>query len=489
MGKGLEGWSVRHLLMVSVALNVWLVLKLTYYEKDINFGTKQIFHGFCTEEKPLKDVPFSSSSSSMVAAEPTEEKIINLLNPSRYSNYDELDADEDRVINLDHGDPTMYEKYWQKEGDKTTVVISGWQSMSYFSDVRNLCWFLEPTFGKEVIRLHNIVGNAITEGRHIVVGTGSTQLFQAALYALSSGQSAQPISVVSATPYYSFYRQVIEYLKSGLYKWVGDTANFSEDGPYIELITSPNNPDGFTRQSVVNGSGGMLIHDFAYYWPQYTPITSPADHDIMLFTVSKTTGHAGMRIGSIHFGSRLLPVVLFELVPGLDLDKWIVQVSWALVKDDEVAKKMTKFIELSSIGVSKDSQLRAAKILQAVSNSCDNTGDFRNRENFFENSHHLIEDRWKQLKAAVNQSRMFSTPEFPPAFCKYTNRTFKTQPAFAWLKCEREVEDCESLLRKHKLLTRGGMHFGMSPQYVRISMLDRESNFNLFIKRLSTIHS
>lgn len=94
-----------------------------------------------------------------------------------------------------------------------------------------------------------------------------------------------------------FYRQVVEYMKSGLYKWVGDASTFDKDEPYIELITSPNNPDGLMRQPVVNRSGGMLIHDFAYYWPQYTPITSAADHDIMLFTVSKTTGHAGMRIG------------------------------------------------------------------------------------------------------------------------------------------------------------------------------------------------
>lgn len=75
--------------------------------------------------------------------------------------------------------------------------------MSYFSDVRNLCWFLEPEFAKEVTRLHNVVGNAITQNRHIVVGTGSTQLFQAALYALSSSGGIEPISVVSATPYYS----------------------------------------------------------------------------------------------------------------------------------------------------------------------------------------------------------------------------------------------------------------------------------------------
>ncbi|KMT10657.1 hypothetical protein BVRB_5g117730 [Beta vulgaris subsp. vulgaris] len=461
MGKGLEVWSVKHLLMVSVALNVWLVLKLMSYERESNFTTEQIFHGFCAEEKLHKQLsPSSSSSTSMAAA--VAEKAINFLNPSTSSHTiinddvnDDDDVDDDgRVINLDHGDPTMYERYWEQAGDKTTVTISGWQSMSYFSDVRNLCWFLEPEFAKEVTRLHNVVGNAITQNRHIVVGTGSTQLFQAALYALSSSGGIEPISVVSATPYYSFYRQVVEYMKSGLYKWAGDASNFDKDEPYIELITSPNNPDGFMRQPVVNRSGGMLIHDFAYYWPQYTPITSPADHEIMLFTVSKSTGHAGMRIG------------------------------WALVKDEEVAKKMTKFIELSSIGVSKDSQLRAAKILQAVSDSCEHGGESRS---FFEVSYQNIAGRWKKLREAVKESGILSTPEFPSAFCQYKNQTFSTQPAFAWLKCEEEVEDCENFLRSHKILTRSGKHFGMSPKYVRISMLDRDSNYGLFIKRLSAM--
>lgn len=58
--------------------------------------------------------------------------------------------------------------------------------------------------------------------------------------------------------------------------------------------------------------------------------------------------------------------------------------------------------------------------------------------------------------------------------------------AFAWLKCE-EIDDCESFLRANKILTRSGKHFGGSPQYVRISMLDREEIFNLFVERLSTI--
>lgn len=62
---------------------------------------------------------------------------------------------------------------------------------------------MEPEFAKQIVRLHNVVGNAVTEGRHIVVGTGSSQLYLAALYALSPQDSLNPINVVSAAPYYS----------------------------------------------------------------------------------------------------------------------------------------------------------------------------------------------------------------------------------------------------------------------------------------------
>lgn len=56
-----------------------------------------------------------------------------------------------------------------------------------------------------------------------------------------------------------------------------------------------------------------------------------------------------------------------------------------------------------------------------------------------------------------------------------------------WLKCEGETEDCESFLRGHKILTRSGRHFGVSPKYVRISMLDTDENFMQFLDRLSAI--
>ncbi|KAL6583768.1 Tryptophan aminotransferase-related protein 2 [Orobanche minor] len=304
------------------------------------------------------------------------------------------------VIDLDHGDPTMYERYWQQMDDRTTVVIPGWKFISYFSDKKNLCWFLEPEFADAIIRLHKLVGNAVTDDRYIVVGTGSTQLFQAVLYAVTRPDAPEPISVVSAAPFYSSYPLITDFLKSGLYKWGGNAHKFKKDNkPYIELVNSPNNPDGSSRQAVVDQDQGILIHDLAYYWPQYTPISSPpADHDIMLFTVSKSTGHA----------------------------------DWALVKDQEIAKRMTEFIVLSTIGVSKESQFRAAKILQVLSDSHENKGrSEESEEAFFDHSYNLMAKRWKQLRDAVKTSKLFSLPEFPQGKCAFSGRTFASQPALS----------------------------------------------------------
>ncbi|KAM0823234.1 hypothetical protein ACQ4PT_071008 [Festuca glaucescens] len=168
----------------------------------------------------------------------------------------------DAVINLELGDPTMYEAFWREAGERAEVVIPGWWGMSYTSDARSLCWFLEPEFEREVRRLHRLVD----DGYHLVVGTGATQLFQAAMYALSPAGADRPVGVVSPAPYYSSYPPQTDLLLSGYYRWAGDAnaLNGGNDG-HIELVCSPNNPDGAIREAVLIGKA---IHDLVYYWPQ-----------------------------------------------------------------------------------------------------------------------------------------------------------------------------------------------------------------------------
>lgn len=240
--------------MLSLALNVSLILRVLY-EKESG-----VISGLSLDNR--REALRTDSMPSEAHA--TQREHLSMRSSSSSSSTVDSNG-RDRVINLDHGDPTMYERYWQQTGDKSTILIPGWQSMSYFSDAGSLCWFLEPEFAKEIFRLHKVVGNAVTEDRYIVVGTGSTQLYQAVLYALSPLDAAEPLSVVSAAPYYSSYPLITDCLKSGLYKWAGDAQSFNKEGPYIELVTSPNNPDGYVRQSVVNKSGGILVHDLAYY--------------------------------------------------------------------------------------------------------------------------------------------------------------------------------------------------------------------------------
>ncbi|CAH9077826.1 unnamed protein product [Cuscuta epithymum] len=110
----------------------------------------------------------------------------------------------DALVNLDHGDPTMFVPYWEKMSEGSTINFPGSQSLSYFSETKSVCWFLEPKLEEEIRRLHRTVGNAaVGEEDCIVVGSGSSQLIQAALYALSAPDSDQTLSVVCACPYYS----------------------------------------------------------------------------------------------------------------------------------------------------------------------------------------------------------------------------------------------------------------------------------------------
>ncbi|KAJ4761235.1 Tryptophan aminotransferase-related protein 2 [Rhynchospora pubera] len=369
-----------------------------------------------------------------------------------------FEIDPDLVITLTHGDPIMFEPFWKEEGQNATVTISGWEKMSYYAcDPDDICWFLEPDFANEVLRLHRIVNNAATNGCHIIPGAGSTQLIHATLHALASIEARRhPVNVVSAAPYYSMYSD-INSLKSALYHWAGDAATFKGDDNFIEIVCSPNNPDGMIRHAVLSNNAGRRVHDMAYYWPHYTPMRGPADHDIMLFTMSKATGHAGTRIG------------------------------WALVKDTDVAREMVNYITLNTNGVSRDSQVRAARILKVISDGY----EFPNSNGagqFFHIGRHLLADRWRRLRQAMEVLAKFSLPRFSTEFCEFFKEHAQTYPGFAWLRSEDEsINDCGDFFKGINVQIRNGRLFGAGPNYVRISLMGSDAYFDGFIKRITSV--
>lgn len=107
------------------------------------------------------------------------------------------------------------------------------------------------------------------------------------------------------------YRTQSEYWNGQDFKWEGDANVWkNRSNPsmkIIELVASPNNPDGRLMTATLKGPFAKPIYDYAHYWPHYSAIPYPADEDVMLFSLSKTTGHAGSRLGYIYLA------IIFQL--------------------------------------------------------------------------------------------------------------------------------------------------------------------------------
>jgi L-tryptophan--pyruvate aminotransferase len=94
---------------------------------------------------------------------------------------------------------------------------------------------------------------------------------------------------------------------------------------------------------------------------------------------------------------------------------------------------MTKFVELNTIGVSKDSQLRAAKVLRAVSDGYDavdepSSSGAVGRHRLFDFGRRKMVERWSMLRSAAAASGIFSLPEEATGHCNFANETAANNP-------------------------------------------------------------
>lgn len=84
---------------------------------------------------------------------------------------------------------------------------------------------------------------------------------------------------------------------------------------------------------------------------------------------------------------------------------------------------MTKYIELNSIGVSRESQHRSAKILGLVSDTTQCIG-----ANFFQYGKTLMAERWRKVREVIGHSRVFSLPKYMEEYCQYSGEHTEPHP-------------------------------------------------------------
>ncbi|CAN6928695.1 unnamed protein product [Brassica oleracea] len=354
------------------------------------------------------------------------------------------------------GDPLFLEPFWMQNAEGSAVVESGWHRMSYhfYEDGSYVSAELERIIRK----LHNVVGNAVTDNRFVIFGTGATQLIAASVHALSQTNAASPSRLVSAIPYYNVYKEQTEFFNYANLRFEGDASAWKKSEHndnttrVIEIVTSPNNPDGKLKRAVLEGPNIKSIHDYAYYWPHFTPITHLADEDVSLFSLTKTTGHAGSRFG------------------------------WALVKDEAVYERMKSYLTLSSMGVSRDTQLRVLQLLKVV------VGD--GGEGIFHFGYETMKKRWEILNKIFSMSMRFSLETIEPEYCNYFKKRRDFTPSYAWVKCERlEDANCYEIFSAAKIKGREGKVFGSEERLVRLSLIRTQDDFDQLIDMLKKLVS
>eukprot|EP00884_Botryococcus_braunii_P004197 jgi/Botrbrau1/13779/Bobra.0056s0031.1 len=344
-------------------------------------------------------------------------------------------------FNAESGTPLLFEEYWVAHPE-AELRIPASEHLGYMDKP------ILPRLEAAIRAMHAMVGNIETKGKYIVVGLGSSQVIMAALYALSEPDAGVAM-VYAARPYYSAYQLQSDIVHSQLFKWWNATeAPDPQMNPVIELVTSPNNPDGYIRSPTLQGA--RVLRDHAYLWPHFTPIVEKASYgptEVATFTLSKLTGHAGSRMG------------------------------WAVVEDAGVAERMMEFIGYTT-NFAFDSQYRAAVMLEHV---------LATNGSIIEFARQHMASRWQRIREAFEYSTRFAVLAPEEAGRPMPgNDNMAVSPPYLWLQCldsERD-HDCYEALKAGGVLGRPGSAFGMEPSYVRVELLMRAKEFDLLIQKL-----
>jgi len=226
-------------------------------------------------------------------------------------------------VDVGAGTTDMYMEFWtpRRDDPNLTTQIPIDFRMQYQSSA-----LLSPSmrgsdesFGallyNAICDLHEHMGNLNCDGKYIVLGTGSRQLFWAIRNAMEDIQQGQPKAAFVQTPYYFFYPVGFQAFGEG-----GWNPSYDQMGPQtVEVLTHPNNPDSRERLTPYYANTALAIHDLVYYWPMICaeacpnrPYLDMLDEEVMVYSMSKLTGHAGSMVGYAFFKSGAVAAATYQ---------------------------------------------------------------------------------------------------------------------------------------------------------------------------------
>jgi len=242
------------------------------------------------------------------------------------------------------GSPTFLAPYWKKNSIKTDSIE---KELRYSIGSRS-------RLQQKIKQLHRKINNADVKNKHIVVAAGATQIISGLLNILGKNKTV----AWADPPHFSRFPILADLAK----------LDWSEEEDALLIISNPNNPD-----NTVTLDMNCDILDCCYNWPQYTDIIK-YNHPVMVYSLSKATGHASTRIG------------------------------WAILQDESLAKELTQFIEVSTGGLSIDAQIKAEQVI---------THQLKTDKTVFEYGKLVMDKRWKKILSLktpfkiINKSGMF----------------------------------------------------------------------------------
>jgi L-tryptophan--pyruvate aminotransferase len=325
-------------------------------------------------------------------------------------------------LDLAIGHPSFMQDYWRTQSPFFVPPVENFsmRSFHYLPE-------MDPLLEQAIREIHNTVGNAETTNAHLALAMGATQTLTACLHTLKGRGFTM---VTAEAPHFTRFKNCTEL--AGLAWKAHPTPAESQSGELIEIVTAPNNPDG--KMQVGQHPNSLKIYDLCYHWPQYTEVFK-RDHDMMIFSLSKSTGHAGSRVG------------------------------WLLTKDKELAQSVSSYVFGNHYGVSYDAQRAATQVLHACK----------------QNSHFTCFDYAKDVLAKRYES-------IQAAFKNHPKYELKSKPGlFALLKLkESGLHGAQEFEKDYDVRVLEGSAMGVDNSYLRLNLGSQDLDFKILIDLLKT---